>query len=237
MKLRRPKAIIAVVLVICLSCIVALFGFIVDFSSDGGIHGGGVLSNCISFAPYIYNNSTMDISMTYTAPAKTVVLFCTYTIMDSAQRQIDGSIMLHLPFSSEYVISKTLTNLVNGNYTFTITVHYADGTIQLPLNDTFTVDTNFIAPKLTIISPQNQTYNTNDVELIYNTNYAVKMSYYNLDGNIDVNGDWKYLNGNVTLNGLSVGMHKLILFVRTDADIYTMGLPEQTVYFKVNSGL
>ena len=69
-KFRKPIAIIAVVLVICLCCIVALFGFIVDFSSDGGMHGGGVIFNCPSFAPHIYNKSTVDISMGYTPAAR-----------------------------------------------------------------------------------------------------------------------------------------------------------------------
>lgn len=231
MKLRKPYAIITFVLVICLCCIVALFGFIVDFSSDGGMHGGGVLSNGLSFAPHIYNESTLDISMGYTPPAKTAVLYCTYTVMDSAQKIIDSSIMLHSPFSSEYIISKVLTNLANGNYTYTIYVHYTNGTVYIPLNETFTVDTNFIEPKLTIISPQNQTYGSNQVDLIYNVNSKVLWSYYKLDSL-----DWTSFNGNITLNELSSGYHSLGVAVKTEANEHSNYADEyQAVYFDVNS--
>jgi hypothetical protein len=228
---RKPIAIIAVVLVICLCFIVALFGFIVDFSSDGGMHGGGVISNCPSFAPHIYNKSTVDISMGYTPPAKTAVLYCTYAIMDSAQKIIDSSLMLHSPFSSDYVISKVLTNLANGNYTYTIYVHYTNGTIYIPLNDTFTVDTNFIEPKLTIISPQNQTYSSNQVDISYNVNSKVLWSYYKLDSL-----DWMPFSGNITLSGLSSGFHSLGIAVKTEANEHSNYSGEyQAVYFDVNS--
>ena len=56
-------------------------------------------------------------------------------------------------------------------------------TIHTPLNSTFTVDTTFIEPKLTMISPQNQTYNTNKVDIIYHVNSKVIWSYYAIDWN------------------------------------------------------
>ena len=233
------KKIYAVIATIIL--IVCLVFSIADFFSTGGLYGGDVISDhsgTYIFAPYIFNKPTVTISMGYTPSAGTIVLYCTYTITDSNQKTIDSSIMLHFPFSSEYIISKTLTNLANDNYTFTIHAHYANGTVHVPLNETFTVDTNFIEPKLTLISPQNQTYNTNKIDIIYHVNYKVKMSYYNLDGkDLNNNDNWKYFNGNITLNGLSEGLHKLIIFVRTEADIHTNGIGYQVIYFKIDNGL
>ena len=46
------------------------------------------------------------------------------------------------PFrSSQYIINKTLTNLECGNYTFTLTVYYPNGTTRVPINGVIAVDT------------------------------------------------------------------------------------------------
>ena len=231
MKLSKPYAIIAVVLVICLCCFVVLFGFIVDFSNGGTgpARGGDVIS--LHNLPFqTTNKTTVELSIGFT-PAKGVILYCTYTITDSNHKVVDGSLMLHLPFSSEYIIDKTLTNLANGNYTFIITIHYANGSIHTPENQTFTVDTTFKYPILTVISPQNQTYNTNQVVVIYNTNSKVLMSYYKLD-----NQDWTFFKGNITLSNLSIGSHTLVLSVVTEANRHIANAnEEQTIYFIVNS--
>ena len=234
--LKKLYAIIAVVLVICLCGSIVLFGFIVDFS-DGGLFRMETFRNCPRFTPYIYSQPTVNISMGYTPPANTTVLYCTYTITDSNNKIVDSSVMLHFPFSSEYIISKKLTNLANGNYTYIINAYYTNGTIRIPLNSTFTVDTTFIEPKLTVISPQNQTYNTNGVDIIYHINSKIIWSYYNLDDK-DWNGtpfNGVPFNGNITLNGLSEGSHKLELCVKTEANEHSYYLNKgQTVYFSID---
>jgi hypothetical protein len=118
--LKEKEKILAVILTICLITSVTSLGFIIDFSS-GGTGPVGV-----------------EINLTNT-PAKGVVLYCTYTITESNKRIIASSLMLHFPFSSEYAIDKTLTNLSSGNYTFMITIHYANGVTRTLVKGTFTV--------------------------------------------------------------------------------------------------
>jgi hypothetical protein len=176
------------------------------------------------------NSTTVHISMGYT-PARGVVLYCTYTITDSNHKVVASSPITHLPFSSEYIIDKTLTNLANDNYTFIITALYADGRIHTPENETFTVDTSFKYPVLNVISPQNQTYHTNQIDLTYYINSKVIYSYYNLNG-----GSWLWFHGNTTLTGLSNGSYALGVFVVTEANLHiNEANTGQTVNFTINS--
>lgn len=150
--LKKLNALIAVVLAVCL--FVAIFlGFIVNFSSGGSMHDGEAFRDGPRFAPYVYNESTVDISMGYTPSPNIIVLYCTYTVLDSHLNIVDSSIMLHFPFSSDYILSKKLTNLANDNYTLIINAFYANGTIRTPVNSTITIDTTVIRPLLTVISP------------------------------------------------------------------------------------
>jgi hypothetical protein len=229
MHLSKPYITIALVLVICLSCLFFVVGFIVDFSSGdfGPTHGGDSIMLREHSPFYTTNNTTVRISLGFT-PAKGALLYSTYTIIDSNQKIVDSSLMLHPPFSSEYTIDKTLTNLANGTYTFTITTHYPNGSIRTPENETFIVDTSFKYPVLTVISPLNQTYN-NPVEISYNINSKVTMSYYKLDGQ-----DWIFFNGNTTLSDLSNGAHTLNISVMTEANRHIQQANEaQTSYFTV----
>jgi hypothetical protein len=234
LKKKIYAVIAAIILMICLVFHVA------DFFSPGGLYGGDSFtdySGYYQFGSYIFNKPTVTLSMGYTPRAGTVVLYCTYKITDSNHKTMDNSIMLHPPFSSEYIIYKTLTNLANDNYTFTIYAQYSNGTVHVPFNETFRVDTNFKEPKLTLLSPQNQTYNTNKIDIIYNVNSDVRLSYYNLDGKEDKIYDWKHFNGNITLYDLSEGPHKLMLFISTEADLHRSSIGYQIIYFKIDSGL
>jgi hypothetical protein len=225
------EKVLAVILVICLFVSVALLGFIIDFSSGGtGPGWGGDQFDLYSEPFQTTNATTVHISMGYT-PARGVVIYCTYTITDSSHKVIASSVMLHFPFSTEYIIDETLTNLTNGNYTFMITPHYTNGDVRTPENETFTVDTSFKYPVLNVISPQNQTYLTNQIDLTYFTKSKVIYSYYNLNG-----GDWLWFHGNTTLNGLSNGPYTLGIFVVTEANRHINEANEgQRVNFTVNS--
>lgn len=221
------------------STVFCLVGSIVNLSrgDSGPAHGGErVTFYNLRFAPYIYNKPTVNISMDYTPPANTLVLRCSYTVTDSNHQTVDSSIMLHSPFSSKYIINRTLTNLPNDNYTMIINAYYANGIVHIPLNSTFTVDTTFIEPKLTIISPQNQTtYNTNGIEIIYNVNSKLIWSYYALDyDDFAIGDDWKYFSGNMTLTGLSEGSHKITISVKTEANEHSYyANTAQTIYFNI----
>ncbi|MGO8805551.1 MAG: hypothetical protein ACLQO7_02955 [Candidatus Bathyarchaeia archaeon] len=211
--MKKKEAIIALALLIILSVLVAFLGFIIDFSTGGTGPGyGGDEFDMYSEPFHTTNSTTVHISMGYT-PARGMVLYCTYIVTNSDHKVVDSSVMTHIPFSSEYIIDKTLTNLSNGNYAFTITDHYADGSIRTPENETFTIDTSFKYPMLTIISPENQTYNTNKINITYYTNSKIIYSYYKLNG-----GNWTWFQGNTTIDGLSNGSYNLGVFVVTEAN-------------------
>ena len=69
----------------------------------------------------------------------------------------------------------------------------------------FTVDTT--APKVSILTLENKTYNSPDVILNYTVNEAVSQVAYSLDGQ-----DNKTISGNTTLNGLSTGEHYVTVY-------------------------
>ena len=235
--LRRKKIYVVTAVIAVIFLIFCLGLSVIDFHSSGGLYGEDVISGrsgTYIFAPYIFNKPTVTISMGYTPAAGTIVLYCTYTITDSSHKTIDSSIMLHSPFSSEYMLSKTLTNMPNGNYTLTINARLSNGNIRTPLNSTITVDTSFIEPELILISPQNQTYNSKSVDLIYHINSKVNWAYYNLDEHDAY--QWHPFNGNITLNGLSDGMHKLSIAVKTEANDHSSSSDEvKTAYFRIVS--
>jgi hypothetical protein len=229
--LKKQETTVIALLLICLIVSVAFLGFIVDFSSGGTGPGRGGDEFDQYNAPFQTTKATtVHISMGYT-PAKGVVLYCTYTITDTSHKVIASSLLLHFPFSSEYIIDETLTNLANDDYTAIMTAHYADGSTRTSGNQTFTVDTAFKYPVLNVISPQNQTYHTNQINMTYYTNSKIIYSYYSLNG-----GDWLWFHGNTTLNGLPNGSYTLGIFVVTDANLHINEANEgQTANFTVNS--
>jgi hypothetical protein len=69
----------------------------------------------------------------------------------------------------------------------------------------FTVDT--AAPKVSILTLENKTYNTPDVLLDYAVNEAVSHVAYSLDGQYNMT-----VSGNTTLAGLSTGEHHITVY-------------------------
>jgi hypothetical protein len=136
----------------------------------------------------------------------------------------------------DYHISKNLRNLQNADYKVAIYAHYENGTTYLVWHEAFTVNTNWIAPKLTVISPQNQiTYDANQIPIIYSMNSKVIWSYYALDTEGEpLNNDWIKFNGNFTLTGLSNGSHKIVISVQSEANRqYGNPISQQIIYFNV----
>ena len=67
------------------------------------------------------------------------------------------------------------------------------------------------APEVTVASPENQTYYTTDVALNFSVNEPFSSMYYEIDGEGAVD-----ISGNMTLTGLSYGVHNLTVYA-TDA--------------------
>ncbi|MEJ5327051.1 MAG: hypothetical protein WHU54_02215 [Candidatus Bathyarchaeia archaeon] len=89
---------------------------------------------------------------------------------------------------------------------------------------TFTID--FASPYITILSPRNSArYNTTDVPLIFTVDRSFSTLSYCLDSNANI-----FMEGNTTLTGLPVGLHKLVVYA-TNAEGAT-GISE-TVSFEI----
>jgi hypothetical protein len=105
-------------------------------------------------------------------------------------------------------VSSTLYNLTEGNHT--LRAYSSDK--KLVTNElTFTVDSNYRGPKLTLISPKNTTYK-NQVELIFSINKDYKNARYLLDYESSNYHGPIPIKGNTTLTNLTEGTHKIMVF-------------------------
>lgn len=115
--------------------------------------------------------------------------------------------------------------------THTITVYatyqfpdYSGYTTSDSKTVTFTID--FASPCVTILSPRNYgRYNTTDVALIFTVDKPFLTLSYCLDGGLNI-----FVEGNTTLSGLSVGLHKLVVYATSVEGI--TGISE-TVSFEI----
>jgi len=69
-----------------------------------------------------------------------------------------------------------------------------------------------IPPTVSIVSPENKTYNVKDVPLTFTVNEAASWIGYSLDGQMNVT-----ITGNTTLTGLSDGSHSLVVHANDTA--------------------
>ena len=186
-------------------------------------------------APYIYVTSHVDLSFYYNAQKNlTQVAYFSYSLDKSANITLISKVT---EFSelNEHSVFMTIGNLANGNHTVTVYVHFTDETVRSIADITFTVDTDFVPPEPFIISPLNQTYNTDEVPLIYTIDSKVFRSYYSLDTANYGFGIVEF-TGNTTLTNLSEGSHTFRLSLETEP--HSLQKCEYfflTVYFTVDS--
>ncbi len=101
------------------------------------------------------------------------------------------------------------------NATKTTTLYDNPATIAVgyPYSTSFgyrcTVQTVFqsIAPKITLSSPQNQTYNESSVPLVFSTDKTSNWTAYSLDGKQNVT-----VTGNRTITELTNGLHNVLVY-------------------------
>jgi hypothetical protein len=131
---------------------------------------------------------------------------------------IDGS-----QFSAESV----LENLVEGNHTLKAYSLDASG-VQMSASVEFIIDTSFKSP-LSVLSPQNATYYTTEVPLIFVSTEEIRRTEDFMMGDYLLDGIGAgYISGNLTLTGLSIGEHQLILYVWTVKGVFS-----ETIYFSI----
>jgi hypothetical protein len=78
-----------------------------------------------------------------------------------------------------------------------------------PFNASFLVnyEQEVTPPKISVLSPLNQTYNTSNVSLAFSISKSVNWAGYSLDGQQNVT-----INGNTTITNLSYGLHSITVY-------------------------
>jgi len=153
--------------------------------------------------------SVRDVPLEYTV--NRAFYSATYSLDAQANVTITGNI--------------TLTGLSEGPHSIVIYIEDVPGNISSSETVYFTVAPAFTG--ITILSPENKTYNTSDVPLTYTKNETCTWAYFSLDGQ----GNYTE-PGNTTLLGLADGAHQLMIYVNYTGSFIG---EEITVHFTVNT--
>ena len=106
----------------------------------------------------------------------------------------------------------------------------ANNTDHYPLMEPFDIHAEIPEvtppPSISILSPQNKTYNTTDIPLTFTVDKTGTLMTYSLDEQANVT-----ITGNTTLNGLSTGSHSLTVYA-TDTEGNTGA--SRTIHFTVS---
>ena len=188
-----------------------------------------VLSNCLPTGTY--TNASMDISINlYLLKNSTQIDSFSYSLDGASNSTLshiskDGTeasvFLLSITDFSKYIyysIFGSLENLANGNHRLQVYAYFLNGTARTIRNQPFMVNTDYVPPQLTVISPQNQSTYNNTVPLVFYTDSKVLWSYYSLDSSSSNTDSWIPFSGNMTLNGLSEGYHKLTISVQMEVN-------------------
>ena len=102
----------------------------------------------------------------------------------------------------------TLTELADAPHSITVYATDIFGT-EASAKVYFTIDT---PPNITILSPQNKTYNATDIPLTFNIDETAPWIGYSLDNQANVT-----ITGNTTLTGLADGAHSITVYANDTA--------------------
>jgi hypothetical protein len=107
---------------------------------------------------------------------------------------------------------------------YTMTSYYE--TFEMTSFSTVSFTKDVVSPRISVLSPQNKTYVTSDVELDFTVNEAVSQILYCLDGKEN-----QTITGSMTLTGLAKGAHNVTLYA---ADLAGNAAPSKTLFFSVD---
>ena len=116
----------------------------------------------------------------------------------------------------------SLPNLGQGAHSITMFANDSSGNMGASNTVYFSIDS--LAPTIEIMTPQNQTYGSPDIQLSFKVNENVTSLAYSLDGQEKVN-----LAGNQTLPALTNGSHRLTVYATDE----TGNSAAETVYFDI----
>ena len=117
----------------------------------------------------------------------------------------------------------TLPRLPDGQHSIVVYASDLSGNVGSSDIVNFTVDTS--PPSILLLSLQNQTYTTNELQLDFTLNKTALWAGYSLDGQETVTA-----RGNVSLKGLAYGSHTIIVYAK---DAYGNMVASETMHFSV----
>jgi hypothetical protein len=153
----------------------------------------------------IYNTTNIPLTIT----VDETVAWIGYSVDGQTNVSILGSI--------------TLIGLADGTHSIVVYARDLAGNIAPSATVYFTTDT--ISPSVSILSPQNTTYDTTDIPLTITINETTSWIGYSLDGQANMT-----INGNATLTTLSAGPHNLIVYAK---DMAGNTGHSETLYFSI----
>jgi len=118
-----------------------------------------------------------------------------------------------------------LTSIFDGVHFVVVYANDTAGNMGASNTVYFTIDTT--PPSVSIVSPENKTYDTADVSLTFTVDESVSWMAYSLDGQANVT-----ITGNTTLSGLSDGSHSIIVYAKDTAG---NNGPSETMYFTIET--
>jgi hypothetical protein len=117
----------------------------------------------------------------------------------------------------------TLTELPESSHSIIVYASDSFGNIGTSSTVLFTIDMS--PPNVSILLPENKTYDTTDIPLTFALNEPASWMAYSLDGKTSVT-----IAGNVTLAALSEGSHSIVVYAKDAAG--NAGTSE-IIYFNV----
>jgi hypothetical protein len=106
-----------------------------------------------------------------------------------------------------------------------MTMNYYHDRFEMSGSSTVSFTQDFFPPKISVLSPQNRSYDTSDVELNLTANEALSQILYCLDENQN-----HTITGNVTLASLTNGAHNVTVYA---ADLAGNKAVSETISFSV----
>jgi hypothetical protein len=169
---------------------------------------------------YTYANTTVDLLLIVWIPTGSPDITSVYYNLDGAgNHTLAGS----RRYTNNYYAEGNLVNLTQGTHIVRAYAETNQGVVA-SAEQSFTVDSTYKYPVLTILSPLNQTYTKNEIPVIFTVNGEVKRAEYSLDFPPAFN-----ITGNFTLSNLTDGPHRVYVYVQTNS-----GHSSSTTYFYIN---
>jgi hypothetical protein len=176
---------------------------------------------------------SFNVKLLYSISASDTRIYMVY-YYTSWQNEIVIVYQWNAEYLTEFSHKLNLTSIPEGNHNITIraieygkywgeTFHYTTFSITGSSSISFTIDTT--PPTISVLSIQNATYGTTDIDLNFSVNEPVSQIMYSLDGELNIT-----ITGNMTLAGLDNGDHNLTVYAQDNAGNIRVS---ETIYFNI----